>query len=208
MSKSPKVHFHKNDLPNGTDLGTEIAVDAEMMGLNLTRDRLCLVQLRGRDTDIHLVQITVGQKAAPNLKKLLEDAKSVKMFHFARQDVASLKHWLNIEVKNIYCTKIASKLTRTYAERHGLKDVIREFLGVEISKQQTTTNWGEEQLSQEQLDYAATDVLHLHEIKDRLQLLLEETGRTAYAQKCFDFLPTRADLDLLGWEGIDIFAHQ
>jgi ribonuclease D len=189
-------------------LAPRVAVDAEMMGLNLTRDRLCLVQLRGRDTDIHLVQIAADQKAAPNLKKILQDRTVVKIFHFARQDVASLKHWLNIDVKNIYCTKIASKLTRTYAERHGLKDVVREYIGVEINKQQTTTNWGADKLTQEQIDYAAADVLHLHHIKDKLQSLLEQEGRDKYAQACFDFLPTRAALDLLGWEEIDIFAHQ
>ncbi len=208
MADSPKIHVHKGDLPAGLKLGSEIAVDAEMMGLHLLRDRLCLVQLRGRDTDIHLVQIVNGQTDAPNLKKLMEDPTSVKFFHYARQDIAMFKHWLDITVMNVYCTKIASKLTRTYTDRHGLKDVVREVVGVEVSKQQQSTNWGADSLTQEQIEYAASDVLHLHAIKDRLDEMLRMSGRVALAQACFDFLPARAALDLLGWDQHDIFAHQ
>lgn len=208
MSKSPKIHFHKQDLPANVDLGTEIAVDCEMMGLHLMRDRLCLVQLRGRDTDIHVVQIVQGQKTAPNLQKLLEDKARQKFFHYARIDIASLKQWLGINVTNVYCTKIASKLARTYVDRHGLKEVVRDFAGVEINKQQANTNWGADELTQEQIDYAASDVLYLHTIKDALHEMLKTSGRTHLAQGCFDFLPTRAALDLAGWLETDIFAHQ
>mgnify|MGYP000911796070 CR=1 FL=1 len=208
MSSLPKTILHAHDLPAGLELGPEIAVDIEMMGLNLTRDRVCLIQLRGRNTDIHLVQIAQNQTEAPHLKKLFEDRKITKIFHYARQDIAALKHWLNIDCQPIYCTKIASKLVRTYAERHGLKDVVREFIGVEINKQQQTSNWGGAKLTPEQMEYAASDVLHLHAVKDALDALLEREGRTAYAQSCFNFLPTRAALDLLGWEDADIFAHQ
>ncbi len=209
MTNSPKTFLHLKDLPAGLDLGKELAVDTETLGLQLTRDRLCMVQLRGRNTDIHLVQIVAGQTEAPRLKKLLEDRSVTKIFHFARFDIAFLKQWLDIDCQPVYCTKIASKLVRTYAERHGLKDVVREFLGIEVSKQQQTSNWGSENLTQEQIDYAASDVLHLHAVKDALHALLEREGRVAYAQSCFDFLPTRAALDLLGWpENNDIFAHQ
>lgn len=208
MADSPKIHVHQGDLPAGLNLGNEIAVDAEMMGLNLLRDRLCLVQVRGRDTDIHLVQIANGQTAAPNLKKLMEDPSSVKFFHYARQDIAMFKQWLDITVFNIYCTKIASKLTRTYADRHGLKEVVRELVGVEVSKQQQSTNWGADTLTPEQIDYAASDVLHLHVVKDRLDEMLRASGRAVLAQACFDFLPARAALDLMGWSEHDIFAHQ
>lgn len=208
MASSPNIHLHQRDLPTGIDLGREIAVDAEMMGLHLTRDRLCLIQLRGRDTDIHLVQIQVGQTEAPHLKALFEDAKITKIFHYARQDIGTMKHWLGIDTRGIYCTKIVSKLVRTYADRHGLKDVVREFLGIEVSKQQQTSNWGSAALTQEQLDYAASDVLHLHAVKDHLHALLERENRVAIAEACFAFLPTRAALDLSGWENHDIFNHQ
>lgn len=204
---TPKIHLHQNDLPKGLNLGKEIAVDCEMMGLNLHRDRLCLVQLRGRDTDIHLVKIAKGQTDAPNLKKLLEDRNILKIFHFARIDIAMLLEWLDIDTQPIFCTKIASKLVRTYGNFHGLKDVVREVVGIDLNKQQTLTDWGSDELSKEQLDYAAADVLYLHDVKDFLVKLLDREGRTELAQACFDFLPVRSSLDLLGWEEADIFAH-
>lgn len=204
---APKIHLHKGDLPKGITLGNEIAVDCEMMGLRIAYDRLCLVQLRGRDTDVHLVQIAKGQTSAPNLKKLLEDEKAVKIFHFARIDIAMMLEWIDIEVDNIFCTKIASKLVRTYGDRHGLKDVTREVTGIDLNKQQTTTDWGVEDLTKEQLDYAASDVLHLHAIKDHLVKMLTRENRLELAQACFEFLPIRAALDCLGWEETDIFAH-
>jgi ribonuclease D len=202
-----KIHLHQNDLPAGFTLGAEIAVDTETLGLNLTRDRLCLVQLRGRDTDSHLVQIARGQKTAPHLKKLLEDKNALKIFHFARFDIAFLKQWLDIDCRPVFCTKIASKLVRTWGDRHGLKDNLKEALGVEISKTQQTSDWGADTYSPEQLEYAASDVLHLHALKDHLAKLLARENRTDLAQACFDFLPTRAALDRLGWEETDIFAH-
>lgn len=204
---APKVHLHKNDLPAGLDLGNDIAVDCEMMGLSLVRDRLCLVQLRGRGTDVHLVQISKGQKGAPNLKKIMEDKKITKIFHYARIDIATMKRWLNIDSKSIYCTKIASKMVRTYTDRHGLSANIRDLKGIDLNKQQTTTDWGQETLTAEQLEYAASDVLHLHDLKDFMIKTLEREGRTALAQACFDFLPTRAALDLLDWEDKDVFSH-
>lgn len=204
---APKVHLHKNDLPANIDLGNDIAVDCEMMGLSLIRDRLCLIQLRGRDTDIHLVQIANGQDEAPNLKKILEDPKSTKIFHYARTDVAMLKAWLDINCAPVFCTKIASKLVRTYTDRHGLKENIRELKGVDLNKQQTTTDWGQDTLTPEQMDYAAADVLHLHELKDHMIKLLAREDRTAIAQACFNFIPARAALDLMDWEDKDIFSH-
>lgn len=204
---APKIHLHKGDLPKGFSLGKEIAVDCEMMGLRIAYDRLCLVQLKGRDTDIHLVQIAKGQTDAPNLKKLLEDDDTLKIFHFARGDVAVMMEWLDIDCKPVFCTKIASKLVRTYGDRHGLKDVTREIVGVELNKQQTTSDWGADELSKEQLDYAASDVLHLHAIKDRLVTMLQRENRLELAEACFEFLPVRSALDCLGWEDTDIFAH-
>lgn len=204
---APKIHLHKGDLPAGLNLGTEIAVDCEMMGLNLIRDRLCLVQLRGRDTDVHLVQIAKDQDEAPNLKALMEDPSAVKIFHFARIDIAMMKAWLDIDCAPLFCTKISSKLARTYTERHGLKDLVRDTVGVDLSKQQQLTNWGVDTLTPEQLEYAASDVLHLHALKDHLSEMLEREDRMEIAKACFKFLPARAALDLLGWENSDIFAH-
>lgn len=204
---SPKIHLHKRDLPANLDLGTDIAVDCEMMGLSLIRDRLCLIQLRGRHGDVHLVQIANGQTEAPNLKKILEDRNSTKIFHFARTDIASIRRWLGIHCAPVYCTKIASKLARTYSDRHGLKENIRELKNIELNKQQTTTDWGQDTLTPEQMDYAAADVLHLHELKDHLIQMLAREHRTEIAQSCFDFLPTRAALDLLDWEDKDVFSH-
>lgn len=204
---TPKIHLHQNDLPAGLDLGTEIGVDTETRGLRLLHDRLCLIQLRGRNTDIHLVKIAKGQKNAPNLKKLLEDRNSVKIFHFARFDVAFLKHWLNIDCGPVFCTKIASKLVRTYTDRHGLKDLTREVVGVDISKQQQLSDWGADQLTQDQIDYAGSDVLYLHQLMDNMRERLVREDLMGIAQACYDFLPARAALDLAGWEERDIFAH-
>ncbi len=204
---APKIHLHKGDVPKDLKLGNEIAVDCEMMGLRIPYDRLCLVQLRGRDTDIHLVQIAKGQTAAPHLKKLLEDENVMKIFHFARADIAWLMEWLDIDIDTVFCTKIASKLVRTYGDRHGLKEVTREVTGIDLNKQQAITDWGVENLTKEQLEYAASDVLHLHVIKDHLEAMLKRENRFELAQACFDFLPIRAALDCLGWEDNDIFAH-
>ena len=203
----PKVHLHKGDLPKDVTFSGEIAVDCEMMGLRIAYDRLCLVQLKGRTGDVHLVQIAKGQASAPNLKKILEDENSLKIFHYARIDIAMLLEWLDIDCRPVFCTKIASKLVRTYGDRHGLKDVTREIVGIELNKQQTTTDWGADTLTKEQLEYAASDVLHLHAIKDRLVQMLEREHRLELAEACFEFLPVRAALDCLGWEEADIFAH-
>lgn len=204
---TPKIHLHKNDLPAVLNLGNDIAVDCEMMGLSLVRDRLCLIQLRGRDTDIHLVQIAKDQKDAPNLRKILEDKTSTKIFHYARIDIATIKRWLNIDVAPVYCTKIASKMVRTYTDRHGLGANIKDLKGIDLNKQQGNSDWGQDVITPEQMEYAASDVLHLHDLKDFMVKTLEREGRTALAQSCFDFLPTRAALDLLDWEDKDIFSH-
>ncbi len=201
------IHFHKSDLPADVTFGESVAVDTETMGLNPLRDRLCLVQLSSGDGSAHLVQIMPGQDQAPNLKKLMEDQAVVKLFHFARFDVAVLKHNLGIAVSPLYCTKIVSKLVRTYTDRHGLKDLCAELINVELSKQQQSSNWGAEVLSDQQKAYAASDVLYLHALKDRLDKMLDVSGRAHFAQQCFDFLATRADLDLGGWGETDIFAH-
>jgi len=203
------IRYHKNDLP---DLGAyrdanAVAVDSETLGLNPHRDRLCVVQLSPGDGPADVVQIDRGQPEAPNLVALLSDASKPKIFHFARFDVAVLRHYLGVEVKPVWCTKIASKLVRTYTDRHGLKDITRELLGVELSKQQQSSDWAAETLSEAQLSYAASDVLYLHQLKARLEMMLEREERTHIAQACFDFLPTRAELDLKGWEETDIFAH-
>ncbi len=200
------ITLHKGDLPAGVDLGLEIAVDTEAMGLNPFRDALCVVQLSAGDGTAHVVQLD-RRFDCPNLKALLADERSLKIFHFARFDVAMLKHWMGIDCQPIWCTKIASKLVRTYTDRHGLKDVSREIAGVDMSKAQQSSDWGAETLSDAQLQYCASDVLHLHVVKRGLEAMLEREGRTALAQACFDFLPTRAALDLGGWAETDIFAH-
>lgn len=205
---SPTIHLYKNDLPDGLQFKDAIAVDSEAMGLLSGRDRLCVVQLSGGDGVCHLVQIAQGQTEAPNLKRLMEDEAVVKIFHYARFDVAILKHALGIITNPVFCTKIASKLARTYTDRHGYKDVCRELAGVVISKEQQSSDWGQETLSQDQLMYAATDVLYLHTVRERLMEMLAREGRTALAQKCFDFLHARTDLDLAGWSENDIFAHK
>ena len=200
-------HLYPNDLPDGLDLGPVVAIDCETMGLNPHRDRLCLVQMSSGDGDAHLVQIAKGQTRAPNLTAMLADPKIVKLFHFGRFDIAALLAAFGIVTAPVYCTKIASKLVRTYTDRHGLKFLLQDLLGVDISKQQQTSDWGADTLTDAQLDYAASDVLYLHALKAQLDVLLAREGRTELAQSCFDFLPARARLDLAGWPEIDIFAH-
>jgi ribonuclease D len=202
-----KIKLHQGDLPDGLNLGPVVAIDTETLGLNPFRDRLCLAQLSSGDGTAHCVQFAAGQYAAPNLKKLLADPNSTKLFHFARFDIAMFRRWLGVDCKPVYCTKIASKLVRTYTDRHGLKDLVRELLGVEISKEQQSSDWGARELSEKQLAYAASDVAHLHALKTILDAMLEREGRTAMAKACFDFLPTRAELDLAGWGETDIFSH-
>ncbi len=201
------VTLHQGDLPAGLDLGNLVAIDAEMMGLNPYRDRLCLIQLSSGDGTAHLVQFKNGTFNAPNLKKFLADPKITKLFHFGRLDLAYIYRYLDVVTAPVYCTKIASKLTRTYSSQHGLKVLCKDLLGVDLDKQQTTTDWGADTLTPEQLNYAASDVLYLHKIKDILDGMLKREGRTQLAQACFDFLPSRALLDLGGWEEEDIFAH-
>ncbi|WP_114392427.1 ribonuclease D [Oleisolibacter albus] len=201
------IDLHDGDLPDGLDLGPVVAIDTETMGLNPARDRLCLVQLSAGDGRSHLVQLRQGQYAAPNLKRLLTDPKTLKLFHFARFDVAVMQAYLGVTCAPVYCTKIASKLVRTFTDRHGLKDLCRDLLGVELSKQQQSSDWGAAELTAEQLKYAASDVLYLHELKARLDEMLIREGRMELAQACFDFLPVRGKLDLGGWDEPDIFAH-
>jgi len=201
------ITLHKGDLPKEIGFGTRVAVDTEAMGLNPHRDRLCLVQLSSGDGSAHLVQLEKDNYDAPNLKKLMADKSVTKLFHFARFDVAIIKAYLGVDCQSVYCTKIASRLARTYTDRHGLKDVCRELLGVELSKHQQSSNWGAAELSENQLTYAASDVLYLHQLQDKLDEMLEAVGRKELAQKCFDFLPTRGQLDLEGWPEFDIFAH-
>jgi ribonuclease D len=205
MAKA-KIQLHKGDLPAGISFGASVAVDTETMGLKPSRDRLCLVQLSAGDGSAHLVQIDHGI-AAPNLVALLADPGVLKIFHFARFDVAVLRQYLGVDVAPIYCTKIASKLVRTYTDRHGLKDLTWELLKVELSKQQQSSDWGAGTLTEQQLSYAASDVLYLHALRERLDAMLEREGRAELAEKAFRFLPTRAGLDLEGFEDVDIFAH-
>ncbi len=200
-------HLYKGDLPDGLDLGPVVAIDSETMGLVPARDRLCLVQLSGGDGHAHLVQIAQGQTEAPNLVRLLTNPDQLKLFHFGRFDIAVLLNRFGVLTAPVYCTKIASRLVRTYTDRHGLKDLLREMLEVDISKQQQSSDWGAPELSSAQMDYAASDVLHLHRLRAALAGRLEREGRTALAQACFDFLPHRAALDLAGWDEQDIFAH-
>ena len=201
------IDLHDGDLPDGLDLGPVVAIDTETMGLNPHRDRLCLVQLSSGDGRCHLVQLRQGRYEAPRLKRLLTDTKTLKLFHFARFDIAAIQTYLGVLCQPVYCTKIASKLVRTFTDRHGLKDLARDLLGVEMSKQQQSSDWGAPELTPEQLKYAASDVLYLHDIKAKLDEMLAREGRTAIAQACFDFLPTRGLLDLGGWEEPDVFAH-
>jgi ribonuclease D len=199
--------LHKGDLPDGLDLGAVVAVDTETMGLNPHRDELCVVQLSSGDGTAHVVQMDRATYDCPNLKKMFADPACVKLFHFARFDVGMVRKYLGVDCAPVYCTKIASKLVRTYTDRHGLKDLSRELLGIDMSKQQQSSDWGADTLSEAQLAYAASDVLHLHKLKDQLDMMLAREGRTELAQACFDFLPTRASLDLAGWPEEDIFSH-
>lgn len=201
-------HLYQGDLPDGLDLGPVVAIDTETMGLDPRRDRLCVVQLSSGDGDAHLVQITKGQKSAPNLERMLADAATLKLFHFGRFDIAALKNAFGVTTSPVYCTKIASKMVRTFTDRHGLKYLLQELLGVDVSKQQQTSDWGAPVLTEAQQDYAASDVLYLHRLKAELDTRLAREGRTELAQACFDFLPTRAVLDLMGWgDEADIYRH-
>ena len=202
------IHLHRNDLPEGLDLGPVVAIDTETMGLDPRRDRLCLVQLSPGDGSAHLVQIEKGQRQAPRLCAMLADPKVEKLFHFARFDIAALYNAFGVVTAPVWCTKIASKMVRTFTDRHGLKVLVQDLAGVDISKHQQTSDWGAPDLTEAQLDYAASDVLYLHRIKAELEARLAREGRMALAQACFDFLPVRAQLDLLGWEEPDdIFHH-
>ena len=207
MTQSGTINLHVGDLPDDLDLGPVVAVDTETMGLRPGRDRLCLVQLSAGDGTAHLVQLRQDSYAAPNLVRLLGDTERLKLFHFARFDLAVLKAYLDVDCRPVWCTKIASKLVRTFTDRHGLRDLCRDLIDVDISKQQQSSDWGAETLTREQMSYAAGDVLYLHRLKERLEEMLEREGRLALAESCFDFLPTRAALDLAGWPEEDIFAH-
>ena len=214
IGKTPRVSpsdiqmkLHGGDLPEGLDFGESVAVDTETMGLNPHRDRLCLMQLSGGDGTCHIVQFSNGVYDAPNLKRLLGDPAVTKLFHFARFDLAVIQRYLGVACGPVYCTKIAAKMTRTYTDRHGLKDLCRDLLGVELSKEQQMSDWGSANLTPQQLRYAAGDVAYLHALRERLDALLAREGRAALARSCFDFLPARADLDLLGWDAPDIFEH-
>jgi len=202
-----KIKLHKGDLPEGLDLGRSVAVDTETLGLNPTRDRLCLVQLSSGDGSAHLVQFARGGYQAPNLKRLLADPSVLKLYHFARFDLAILRRYLGVMSGPVYCTRTASKLARTYTDKHGLKDLVKELLDIDLSKQQQSSDWGAENLTEQQLAYAANDVAFLHRLKGALDAMLEREGRMELAQACFAFLPARADLDLAGWGEGDIFAH-
>ncbi|MFC5357510.1 ribonuclease D [Azospirillum himalayense] len=206
------IDLHDGDLPDGLDLksfarGGAVAIDTETMGLNPHRDRLCLVQLSPGDGTVHLVQFRKGQYEAPNLKRLLADPDVTKLFHFARFDVAVMRAYLGVACQPVYCTKVASKLVRTFTDKHGLKDLVKDLLGVELSKQQQSSDWGAAELTPEQMKYAASDVLHLHDLKEKLDVMLAREGRTHLAKACFDFLPARGELDLGGWEQPDILSH-
>ncbi|NQV57538.1 MAG: ribonuclease D [Rhodospirillales bacterium] len=202
-----QIEFHQGDLPANVDFGARVAVDTEAMGLHPHRDRLCLVQLSAGDDVVHLVQLLAGQYDAPNLKKLFTDPAVTKIFHYARFDIALIRHQMGVDCSPIYCTKIASHLARTYTANHGLKDLCREFLGVDLSKQQQQSNWGAETLSEDQMKYAALDVLYLHKLQDMLEEMLIRENRQHLAAACFEFLPHRTALDLAGWPDLDIFAH-
>ena len=200
-------HLYQNDLPDGLDLGPVVAIDCETMGLNPHRDRLCVIQMSGGDGNAHLVQVAKGQSEAPNLCRMLADPNVLKLFHFGRFDIAAMLNAFGTITAPVYCTKIASKLIRTYTDRHGLKFLLQELLEIDISKQQQSSDWGAAELSEAQIAYAASDVLYLHKLRDELDRRLAREGRTEMAQACFDFLPMRAQLDLEGWPEIDIFSH-
>ena len=200
-------HVYKGDIPDNLDLGAVVAIDCETMGLNPKRDRLCVVQLSSGDGNAHLVQVSKGQTSAPNLCRMLEDPNVLKLFHFGRFDIAAMFEAFGALTSPVYCTKIASRLVRTYTDRHGLKNLLQELLTVDISKQQQSSDWGAKKLSKAQIEYAASDVLYLHQLRGALNQMLIREGRMTIAQRCFDFLPTRAQLDLAGWPDTDIFAH-
>lgn len=199
--------LYQNDLPDDLDLGPIVAIDCETMGLHPHRDRLCVVQMSGGDGNAHLVQVAKGQTSAPNLCKMLADPDVLKLFHFGRFDIAAMQNAFGTVTAPVYCTKIASRLIRTYTDRHGLKNLLQELLKVDVSKQQQSSDWGAAELTKAQIDYAASDVLYLHRLRDALNVMLVREGRMEIAQACFDFLPMRANLDLEGWPEIDIFAH-
>jgi len=201
------IRFHKGDLPDLSRYTGDVAIDTETQGLNPLRDRLCVVQLSPGDGTADVVQIERGQKKAPNIAKLLRDRTKTKIFHFGRFDIAVLLHSFGAEATPVYCTKIASRLTRTYTDRHGLKEIVREFLGIDISKQQQSSDWAADELSEAQLEYAASDVLYLHQLRDCLDARLKREKREKIAAECFRFLPSRAKLDLMGWSEEDIFSH-
>jgi ribonuclease D len=204
---APRIHLHQGDLPEDVTLGSIVAIDTETMGLVPGRDRLCVIQLSSGDGSAHLVQFARGRYDAPVLSRLLADQSVTKLFHFGRFDIAVLYAYLGVLARPVYCTKIASRLTRTYTDRHGLKDLCRDMLGVELDKQQQTSDWGTGELTETQMKYAASDVLYLHALKTRFDAMLEREGRVGLAASCFEFLPTRAALDLAGWAEQDIFAH-
>ncbi len=207
-TRSLTIHLYKGDLPDGLDLGPIVAIDTETMGLDPRRDRLCLVQLSSGDGHAHLVQIARGQTQAPNLQRLLTDPAVIKLFHFARFDIAALQQGLGVVTQPVWCTKVAAKLIRTFTDRHGLKYLLMELVGVDVSKAQQTSDWGQAVLTDAQKEYAASDVLYLHRLKEALEALLIREDRLDLAQRCFDFLPTRSELDLLGWEEPnDLFHH-
>ncbi|MEM7651430.1 MAG: ribonuclease H-like domain-containing protein [Pseudomonadota bacterium] len=201
------ITLHKGDLPSDLDLGKTIAVDTETRGLRYDRDPLCLVQLSSGDGHAHLVQLDRETYDAPNLKAVLGDTSTLKLFHFARFDIAIIKRYLEVDCAPVYCTRTVSRLVRTYTDRHGLRECCRELLGVDLNKQQQSSDWGAEELKDVQLEYAANDVYHLHALKEKMDVMLEREGRAELAQKCFDFLPVRAELDLAGWPDTDIFSH-
>jgi ribonuclease D len=201
------TRFHRGDLPGSYEPGASLAIDTETLGLNPHRDRLCVVQISRGDGSADVIQMPKDSPRPDNLVRVLADENVLKIFHYARFDLAVLSHYLGVMPRPVYCTKIASRLTRTYTDRHGLKDLVRELLGVDLSKQQQSSDWGADTLTQAQLDYAASDVLHLHALRERLDRMLERENRSGLAQNCFAFLPTRAQLDLLGWAEADIFAH-
>jgi len=202
-----KNYVYRGDLPDDLDLGPTVAIDCETMGLNPKRDRLCVVQLSSGDGNAHLVQVAKGQSSAPNLCRMLEDPNVLKLFHFGRFDIAAMFETFGALTAPVYCTKIASRLVRTYTDRHGLKNLLQELLSVDISKQQQSSDWGSKKLSKAQIEYAASDVLYLHRLRDSLNQMMVREDRMEVAQSCFDFLPTRAKLDLAGWPDNDIFAH-
>ena len=202
-----KNYVYRGDLPDDLDLGPTVAIDCETMGLNPKRDRLCVVQLSSGDGSAHLVQVAKGQSSAPNLCRMLEDPNVLKLFHFGRFDIAAMFETFGALTAPVYCTKIASRLVRTYTDRHGLKNLLQELLSVDISKQQQSSDWGSKKLSKAQIEYASSDVLYLHRLRDSLNQMMIREGRMEMAQSCFDFLPTRAKLDLAGWPDNDIFAH-